>query len=159
METRIVSAKTARAAIVGEPMAELVVGPVAVDGGVAHIETDGKMKEVEIRSVAFTFHTGERIGGKWVADGKVAQLEEIETAYRMVSSTSRVEYPRTFVAEAVDVGTERDRHQASPLPAPAPWTPEQRGWISTTRETVRGQTVAADVDAYRAVLAEYYAGK
>jgi len=159
METRTVSAQTARAAIVGEPMAEVVVGPVAVDGGIAHVETDGKMREVEIRSVAFTFHTGERVNGKWVPDGLWEQLEEIETAYRMVSSTSRVEYPRTFVAEAVDAGTVADRFSGAPAPSPEPWSVEQRGWRTTARETVREQAVAGDVDAYRAALAEYYAGK
>lgn len=159
METRTVSAQTARVAIVGEPMREVVVGPVAVDGGVSTIDTDGKMREVEIRTVAFSFHTGERIGGKWVPDGHFEQLEEVETAYRMVPGRTRVEYPRTFVAEAVDVGTVADRFNPAPVPAPAPWTAEQRGRITTSRETVRGQTVAANVEAYREALAEYYSGK
>jgi hypothetical protein len=140
-------------------MAEVIVGPVAVDGGVATIDTDGKMREVEIRSVAFLFHTGRRIDGRWTPDGGAQQLEEIETAYRMVPGRTRVEYPRTFVAEAVDVGTHHDRHQPAPLPLPAPWTAEQRGHVTTLRETVRGQAVAADVEAYRKALAEYYAGK
>lgn len=159
METRTVSAQTARAAIVGEPMAEVIVGPVAVDGGVATIDTDGKMREVEIRTVAFTFHTGERIAGKWVPDGLWEQLEEIETGFRMVPGRTRVEYPRTFVAEAVDVGTVADRFTPAPAAAPAPWTPEQRANVKTMRETVRGQTVAGDIEAYRAALAEYYAGR
>lgn len=156
IETRTVSAQTARAAIVGEPTREVVVGPVAVDGGIAHIETDGRMKEVEIRSVAFTFYTGERIDGKWMANGGSEQLEEIETAYRMVASTSRVEYPRTFVAEAVDVGTAVDRFTPAQTPNPEPWTTEQRGWRNTSRETVRGQAVAGDREAYREALTEYY---
>jgi hypothetical protein len=143
----------------GGPTREIVVGPVAVDGGIAHVETDGRMREVEIRSVAFSFHTGRRIDGRWVPDGGVEQLEEIETGYRMVSSTTRVEYPRTFVAEAVDVGTAVDRFTPAQTPTPAPWTPEQRGHVKTMRETVRGRAVAGDVDAYRAALAEYYAGK
>ena len=155
-ETRTVSAATARAAIVGEPMAEVVVGPVAVDGGVATIDTDGKMREVEIRSVAFSFFTGERIDGKWVPDGLWEQLEEIETAYRMVPGRTRVEYPRTFVAEAVDAGTVADRFNPAPSPAPEPWSVEQRGWRTTARETVRGQAVAADVEAYREALAAHY---
>jgi hypothetical protein len=140
-------------------MAEVIVGPVAVDGGVATIDTDGKMREVEIRSVAFTFHTGERIGGKWVPDGLWEQLEEVETGYRMVPGRTRVDYPRTFVAESVDVGTVADRFNPAPAPAPAPWTAEQRANVTTMRETVRGQTVAGDIEAYRAALAEYYAGR
>jgi hypothetical protein len=159
METRTVSAQTAQAAIVGEPIREVVVGPIAINGGVAHVETDGKMREVEIRSVAFSFHTGERIGGKWVPDGLWEQLEEIETGFRMVSSTSRAEYPRTFVAEAVDAGTMVDRYHPAQTPNPEPWNAEQRGWRTTARETVRGQTVAGDMEAYRLALAEYYAGK
>jgi hypothetical protein len=157
METRTVSTATARAAIVGEPTREVVVGPVAVDGGIAHVETDGRMREVEIRSVAFTFHTGRRIDGRWVPDGGLEQLEEIETAYRMVSSTSRVEYPRTFVAEAVDAGTAVDRFTPAPAPAPAPGvaTDEHR----TTVRPMGQMAYAGDVDAYREALAEYYAGK
>jgi len=157
METRIVSAQAARDAIVGQPMAEVIVGPVAVDGGIAHVETDGKMREVEIRSVAFSFHTGERIKGHWVPDGLWEQLEEIETAYRMVSSTTRVEYPRTFVAEAVDVGTVAYRFSPGPVPQPMAGVANDEN-----RTTVRpmGQAeYAADIEAYRAALAEYYAGK
>ncbi len=158
-ENRIVSPAVARVAIVGEPMAELVVGPVSVDGGVATIDTDGRMAEIELRSVAFTFHTGERINGHWVPDGGAEQLEEIETAYKMVPGRTRVEYPRTFVAEAVDIGTVADRPIPAPLPAPEPWTAEQRGWIINARETVREQVVTGDVDAYREALREYYGNR
>jgi hypothetical protein len=144
METRTVTREQAHTAIMGESMREIVVGPIAVSGGVAHVETDGQMREVEIRSVAFTFHTGERIDGKWMADGGSEQLEEIETAYRMVSSTTRVEYPRTFVAEAVDAGTEGTRHVPTPLPAPAPLGLPSRPW---------SPTYVPDMAYYRAQLA------
>jgi hypothetical protein len=159
METRTVSAQTARAAIVGEPMAEVVIEGVAVSGGVAHTETDGRMKCIPVSTTLFLFYTGKRVDGRWVPDGGCEEFADIETAYRMVSSTSRVEYPRTFVAGALDAGTELDRFTPAPAPAPEPWSVEQRGWRTTARETVRGQAVAGDVEAYRAALAEYYAGK
>jgi hypothetical protein len=142
--TQAVIAREAHAAIMGEPVREVVVGPIAVSGGVAHIETDGQMREVEVRSVAFAFYTGTRVNGKWVADGGVQHLEEIETAYRMVPSTSRVEYPRTFVAEAVDAGTEGTRHVPTPLPAPAPLGLPSRPW---------SPTYVPDMAYYRAQLA------
>jgi hypothetical protein len=140
-------------------MAEVVMEGVAVSGGVAHIETDGQMKCVQVSTTNFLFYTGHRVDGRWVPDGGCEELADIETAYRMVPGGTRVEYPRTFVAAALDAGTERDRFTPAPTPAPEPWTPEQRGNITTTRETVRGQAVAGDVEAYRAALAEYYAGK
>ena len=154
-ETRTVSPATAHAAIMGEPVAEVVVGPVAVDGGVATIDTDGQMREVEVRSVAFTFHTGARIGGQWVADGGAQQLEEIETGYRMVPGRTRVEYPRTFVAEAVDVGTVADRFSPAPVPATAtPWADDggEVCNLTTRRRCAREAVYAADVEAYREAL-------
>jgi len=159
METRTVSAQTARAAIVGEPMAEVVMEGVAVSGGIAHIETDGRMKCVPVSTTNFLFYTGKRVDGRWVPDGGCEELADIETAYRMIPGGTRVEYPRTFVAGALDAGTEVDRFTPAQTPNPAPWTKEQRGHRTTARETVRGQAVAGDVDAYRVALAEYYAGK
>jgi hypothetical protein len=140
-------------------MAEVVMEGVAVSGGVAHVETDGRMKSVPVSTTNFLFYTGKRVDGRWVPDGGCEELAETETAYRMVSSTSRVEYPRTFVAGALDAGTERDRFTPAQTPNPEPWTPEQRGHITTLRETVRGQAVAGDVEAYREALREYYAGR
>jgi hypothetical protein len=157
METRTVSAQTARAAIVGEPMAEVVMEGVAVSGGVVTIDTDGTMREVEVSTTHFLFFTGKRVAGKWVPDGGTEPMVDIETAYRMVPGRTRVEYPRTFVAKAIDAGTEIDRYQPAQTPNPEPWTPEQRGWRMTARETVRGQTVAGDMEAHRLALAEYYA--
>ena len=140
-------------------MAEVVMEGVAVSGGVAHIETDGQMRSVPVSTTNFLFYTGSRVDGRWTPDGGCEELADIETAYRMVSTTSRVEYPRTFVAGALDAGTERNRHQQTPTPAPEPLTPEQRGNRITSRETVRGQEVAGDVDTYREALAEYYASR
>jgi hypothetical protein len=115
------------------------------------------MREVAVSNVAYTLHTGTMVAGKWHPDGGTEPMSEIETAYRMISSTSRVEYPRTFVAEAVDVGTETDRHQATPAPAPAPWNDCDRGRITTHKGAGKPE-YAADVETYRAALAEYYGG-
>jgi hypothetical protein len=133
MVTRQLTEREARVAIIGEPMAEVVMDGRAVSGGVAHIETDGKMREVVTRTVAFTFHTGERVGGHWVPDGGAESLAELETAWQMVSGTTRVEYHRTFVADALDAGTEVDKHTPAPLPTPDPWTDEQRSNVTTRR--------------------------
>jgi hypothetical protein len=140
-------------------MAEVVMEGVAVSGGVVTIDTDGVMKSVAVSTTNFLFYTGKRVDGRWVPDGGCEEYADIETAYRMVPGRTRVEYPRTFVAKALDAGTEIDRYQPAQTPNPEPWNAEQRGWRTTARETVRGQAVAADMEAYRAALAEYYAGK
>jgi hypothetical protein len=133
------SRREAVAAIVGEPQREVVVGPIHVSGGVATIETDGIMGAVTVRSVAYTVHDGGREYGE----------EENTTEWRMVPGRTRVDYPAGFVAEAVDAGTERNRYVPQPIPAPQP-----------AGSVYHAQPVwAADVDGYRAVLAEYYAGK
>jgi hypothetical protein len=139
-ETITLSRREALAAIVGEPQREVVVGPIHVSGGMATIETDGIMREVTVRSVAYTV-----VGD----DGTDHGEEENTTAWRMVPGRTKVEYPAGFVAEAVDAGTEKNRHVPEPIPAPRP-----------TGSVYHASPVwAADVDAYRAALAEYYAGK
>jgi hypothetical protein len=150
METRIVSAQTARVAIMGEPMREAIVGPLCVNGGVAHVETDGRMREVEIARVAFTIHTGKMVAGKWNPDGGKEPMVDIETAYRMVSSTSRVDYPRTFVGKAVDVGTEQTRYRPGGTATPC----AVDGIV--TRRPMGEPEYAADVERYRERLADHY---
>ena len=140
IETVSLSRRDALAAIVGEPQREVVVGPIHVGGGVAHVETDGKMREVVVKSVAYTVHE----------DGQEYGEREDVTAWKMTrNSTVRVEYPAGFVAEAVDAGTERNRYVPQPIPAPRP-----------ARSVYHASPVwTADVDGYRAALAEYYASK
>jgi hypothetical protein len=139
-ETVALSRRDAIAAIVGEPQREIVVGPIHVSGGVASVTTDGKMKEVTVRSVAYTV-----VGD----DGTDYGEEENTTAWRMVPGYTRVEYPAGFVAEAVDAGTERNRYVPQPIPATRP-----------AGSVYHAEPVwAADVDHYRATLAEYYASK
>jgi len=98
------------------------------------------MKEVTVRSVAYTV-VGE--------NGKDYGEEENTTAWRMVPGYTKVEYPAGFVAEAVDAGTERDRYVPQPIPSPRP-----AGSVYHA-----APVWTADVDGYRASLAEYYAGK
>lgn len=131
VETVAVSRREAQTAIVGEPQREVIVGPIHVSGGVAHVETDGKMREVVVREIA----TPETI--------------TTYTAWKMDRSTARVEYPACFVAEAVDTGTERCRYVPQPIPAARP----SGSVYHATPE------YAADPEAYRAALAEYYAAK
>jgi hypothetical protein len=138
-ETVTLSRREALAAIVGEPQREVVVGPIHVSGGVATIETDGIMREVTVRSVAYTVHDGGQEYGE----------EENTTAWRMVPGRTRVDYPAGFVAEAVDAGTECNRYTPQPIPSPQP-----------AGSVYHASPVwAADVDAYRAALTDYYAGK
>ena len=139
-ETVAISRREALAAIVGEPQREVVVGPIHVSGGVATIETDGRMREVVVKSVAYTV-----VGD----NGKDYGEEENTTAWRMVPGRTKVEYPAGFVAEAVDAGTECNRYTPQPIPAPQP-----------AGSVYHAEPVwTADVDGYRAALAEYYAGK
>jgi len=133
---RKTSKKEALAAIVGEPVREVVVGPIAVSGGVAWVPNDGKMREVVVREVAFTFHTGERKDGKWIPDGYEEQLCEVETEWKMVAGQpKRQEWPRTFVAEAVDCGNERPRLSRGSGAAvqPDPWTAEDHATIENRK--------------------------
>lgn len=125
-ETVTLSRREALAAIVGEPQREIVVGPIHVSGGVATIETDGIMREVTIR---------ERVTPETI---------ETETAWKMVPGRTKVEYPAGFVAEAVDAGTETNRYTPQPIPAPQPAGSVYHAEPAWT----------ADVDAYRAALAE-----
>lgn len=139
-ETITLSRRDALAAIVGEPQREIVVGPIHVSGGVASITTDGKMREVTVKSVAYTV-----VGD----DGTDYGEEENTTAWKMVPGYTRVEYPAGFVAEAVDAGTERNRYVPQPIPAPRP-----------AGSVCHAEPVwAADVEGYRAALADYYASK
>jgi hypothetical protein len=99
------TAAEAREAIIGRPNGrEFIIGPRMVAGGVANVETDGKMKEVEVGRTNFLFFTGKRVGGKWKPDGKCESMVEIDTAYRMVRHYSEVTYPAAVVADAVDDG-------------------------------------------------------
>jgi hypothetical protein len=129
--TETLSRADALAAINGEPVREIVIGPIHCAGGVATIDTDGFMREIPISTVV------------------TEETVETVTAWRMVPGRTRVEYPAAFVAEAVDAGTERNRYVPQPVPQPQP-----------TGTVYHAEPVyAADQEAYRGKLAEYYAGK
>jgi len=102
IETVQVSRRDALAMIGGEPQREIVVGPIHVSGGVATVDTDGQMREIVIREIV------------------TPETVETETAWKMVSGRTKIEYPPCFVAEAVDAGTERNRYVPAPVPTPRP---------------------------------------
>lgn len=82
------AADEVRIAMVGYPR-EAKLAAVSVGGGTAQVQSSGTMREVEVSRVAYSFHGGKRVGGRWIPDGKVWQEEEVTTAYRMVRSCTR----------------------------------------------------------------------
>lgn len=129
-ETVTLTPREAYEAIHGTPQRETVVGHVCVSGGIAKVQTDGKIGRIVTRTI--------------VTPETITTVEE----WRMVRGEgTRVEYAPCVTADIAELGTERNRYVPQPIPAPRPsgsvyhaapeWTP--------------------DVETYRERLAEYYA--
>lgn len=128
----------------GQGMDDIPGDTVAVPGGPSgRGETDGKMQCITVRDVALNVNGG--------AFGRARlELNMVETRWRMKRGRGKA---KTLQPCTVNAGQPANAGRYS-QPAPGPWAVARD---SGPRCTVPG--MAPDVEAYRAALAEYYAGK
>lgn len=128
----------------GQGMDDIPGDTVTVPGGPSgRGETDGRMECVTIRDVALNVNGG--------AFGRTRlELSLVETRWRMKRGRGKA---KTLQPCTVNAGQPANAGRYR-QPAPGPWAVARD---SGPRCTVPG--MAPDVEAYRAALAEYYAGK